>query len=56
MNQEESSMNRTKTTALTIKIDEAILEAIRSRTEFTYRTIAKEVNYLLSKALEELKE
>jgi hypothetical protein len=42
-----------KTTSISIKIDNDILEAIRQRSSKSYRSIAKEINYLLSIALEE---
>jgi hypothetical protein len=42
-----------KTVSINIKIDKDILEAIRQRSSKSYRSIAKEINYLLSIALQE---
>lgn len=42
-----------KTTSIAIKIDNDLLEAIRQRSLKSYRSIAKEINYLLSIALKE---
>lgn len=42
-----------KTVSVTIKLDNDILEAIRQRSLKSYRSIAKEINYLLSIALAE---
>ena len=42
-----------KTTSIAIKIDNDLLEAIRQRSLKSYRSIAKEINYLLSVALKE---
>jgi hypothetical protein len=40
-----------KTSSISIKIDNDILEAIRQRSSKSYRSIAKEINYLLSIAI-----
>jgi hypothetical protein len=45
-----------KTLSISIKIDNDILEAIRQRSSKSYRSIAKEINYLLSIALKEAKQ
>jgi len=45
-----------KTSSITIKIDNDILEAIRQRSSKSYRSIAKEINYLLSIAIKEAKQ
>jgi hypothetical protein len=42
-----------KTSSISIKIDNDILEAIRQRSLKSYRSIAKEINYLLSIALQD---
>jgi hypothetical protein len=45
-----------KTSSISIKIDNDILEAIRQRSLKSYRSIAKEINYLLSIAIKEAKQ
>ena len=40
-----------KTVSISIKIDKDILEAIRQRSSKSYRSIAKEINFLLSQAI-----